>query len=195
MRAIIKIGIVCSLLLTAACSEKQPWQTNDISGAMPPLKFDLTNEDHKAVSAEDYRDKANLLYFGFTNCATACPTTLSRLARLINKLAPQQRKHIEVLFVSVDPRRDTPAILKKYTDNFGPEFIGLSGTQEQLQALSKRYHATYGYGKADAKGNYMVSHSAAVYGFAPDGNIEVLMSSSNSDAAVLADLRRLAQAS
>lgn len=194
MRLVTTISLVITLLLTAACSQEK-WQTTDISGMMPPLTFTLTNEDGRHVTAADYRGKANLLYFGFTHCQSVCPTTLARIAKLLGRLDKQQRRKIQVLFVSVDPKRDTPEKLKQYTANFGPDFIGLTGTQAQLRAMAKRYRVTYGYSKPDANGNYVVSHAASIYGFAPGGDIKVMIRTTDKDAAVLADLKQLIQAS
>lgn len=190
MRLAINIGFVFILALTSGCSGSS-WQTNDISGMMPPLAFTLTNQDGRRVTAADYRDKANLVFFGFTSCPHACPTTLSQLAKLMSKLNTEQLKRIEVLFVSVDPDRDSAAKLKQYTANFGANVIGLTGTQDQLQELTKRYRVTYGYGEADAQGNYAVSHAAAVYGFAPGGEAKIMIQDMNDDDAVLADLKHL----
>lgn len=191
LNVLLRPTLLCLLLLVAACSDSH-WQTTDISGMLPTLAFTLTDENGDRVTADTYSGRANLMFFGFTHCAMACPTTLSRLGHLLDQLPASQREAIEVLFVSVDPDRDTAATLATYTDHFGADFIGLTGTQAQLRALNKRYRATYGYGEADVDGNYSVSHSAAVYGFAPGGAARVLIRSGDSDAAVLADLQRLA---
>lgn len=183
---------LATLALLAACSE-EPWQTRDIAGLMPPLTFILTDENGETVSAEKYTDKANLLFFGFTSCPDICPTTLARLSNLLEQLPPEQRDRIQVLFVSVDPGRDTPADLREYTDHFGPRFIGLTGTQEQLRALNKRYRVTYGYGQPDETGFYPVSHSSAVFGFAPGGEVRLLIRRDDSSEAIVSDLKRLAQ--
>lgn len=184
---------VFSLLLLTACSESH-WQTTDIEGKLPSLGFTLTDETGHQVNADQYNDRANLLFFGFTHCPGACPTTLARLEHLLDQLPGAQRDNIEVLFVSVDPDRDSPATLADYTDNFGDDFIGLTGTQQQLQALSRRYRVTYGYGEPDTDGHYAVSHSSAVYGFAPGGEVKVMIRQDDPDSRVLADLEQLATA-
>lgn len=184
------IGLMA--LALSACSDKPSWNATDISGVMPPLAFTLTDENGERATAADFRDKATLLFFGFTSCQEVCPTTLSRLSRLLDELDVEQQRNVRVLFVSVDPNRDTPEKLRTYTDNFGPQFVGLTGTQKQLQALNQRYRVTYGYGEPDIQGNYPVSHSAAVFGFsADDGKARILIRNSISSDAIRADLERL----
>lgn len=178
-------------LTLGACSDAPSWNATDISGAMPPLAFTLTDENGAEASAADFRGKATLLFFGFTSCRDACPATLSRLSRALDRLDPEQRCRVRVLFVSVDPHRDTPERLRAYTDNFGPQFVGLTGAHEQLRALNERYRVTYGYGETDADGNYTVSHSGAVFGFSSDGRARILIRSSMSDQDLLDDIERL----
>ncbi|WP_211210549.1 SCO family protein [Arhodomonas aquaeolei] len=177
-------------LLLVACTSGD-WRTKDISGMMPELAFNLTNENGQSVTAEDYRGKVTLLFFGYTFCPDVCPVTLARLSRILGKLDEDARRDVQVLFVSVDPRRDTPERLRAYTSAFGKDFIGLTGTQDQLKALNKRYRVTYGYGEPDENGNYVVSHSGAVFVFNRAGEARLLVRDSDPVEAVLADLRRI----
>ena len=186
---ILVLSVLTAFTL-AACSE-EPWQTRDISSLMPPLAFNLIDETGRTVTADNYRGKAALLFFGFTSCPDVCPTTLASLSGLLSQLPAAERERVRVLFVSVDPQRDTPGKLQEYTAYFGPQFVGLTGTQDQLRALNKRYRVTYGYGKPDENGFYAVSHSGAVFGFAPGGEVQVLMRESGAPEAMLADIRRL----
>ena len=191
MRSIPALLAIAALALLAGCSGEQNWQTRDITGLMPPLQFTLTDENGTQVNAGDFDDKASLLFFGFTSCPDVCPTTLSRLAGLMEQMPAEEREQLQVLFVSVDPQRDSPQKLREYTDFFGPQFVGLTGTQEQLRALNKRYRVTYGYGEPDAEGFYPVSHSGAVFGFTRDGEVRVMMRESDPEVAALNDLRQL----
>jgi len=177
-------------LLLGGC-KNTAWQTKDISGLMPPLAFTLTDENGQRVHAADYRGKPTLLFFGYTHCPDVCPTTLARLAAVSQQLDEGARKELQVLFVSVDPARDDAASLQRYTDAFGPQFIGLSGDSADLAALTRRYRVTFGYGEKDTDGNYSVSHSGAVFGFDRAGDAQLLIRDSDSAAAVTADLRRL----
>ncbi len=186
-----------ALWLLAGCSKQQPWHSKDVSGLLPPLQFSLTNDQGRVVTAADYlhHDRVTLLYFGYTYCPDVCPLTLGRLSAAIGRLDPPARQHLQVLFVSVDPRRDTPARLAQYAHAFGPQFTGLTGTQEALRTLTKRYRVTYGYGEPDADGNYSVSHSSAIFAFDRDGKVRLLMQYDDGAAGIGADLQRLLETS
>lgn len=193
-------GIVLMLLAclaVAGCSSEQSWQTKDISGVMPSLAFHLTNENGNEVSAAQYigNDKVSIVYFGYTYCPDVCPTTLAHLSAVLDTVPEAVADHVQVLFVSVDPGRDTPQRLARYTSAFGPRFIGLTGTQEQLRTLTKRYRNTYSYGDKDAHGNYVVTHSSALYVFDRDGDVRLLMTAYGPDhdsiEAIAADLEQL----
>jgi len=180
--------LVSGLLL--GCGERD-WQTKDISGLMPPLAFELIDEHGNAVTAEAFRGQATLLFFGFTHCHDVCPTTLARLTAIIEGLDEEVGDKVQVLFVSVDPARDDPATLRRYTEAFGPQVTGLTGDTAALEALTRRYRVTYGYGEPDADGNYAVSHSSAVFAFNDAGQAHLLIRDSDSPNAVASDLRRL----
>lgn len=180
-------------VLVAACGGELSWQTKDISGLMPALEFTLTSEDGESVTEEQYTGKVNLVFFGFTHCPDVCPITLGRLRGVMDRLPGDVADRVQVLFVSVDPDRDGPEELRAYTDQFGRSFIGLTGSQEQLQALTKRYRTTYGYGERDDQGNYEVSHGSAVYAFDSSGAARLLIRNSDDVDAVADDLEQLVQ--
>lgn len=191
-KTVRKTALLSGMLWLVGCSDPS-WQTKDISGLMPPLEFDLTSEEARSVSEADYIGDVTLLFFGFTHCPHICPTTLANLAAVSQELGEDARDDLQVLFVSVDPDRDDPATLREYTETFGSEFTGLTGDEEALQALTRRYRVTYGYGKKDAAGNYDVSHSNAVFAFDRDGNAQLLIREEDPKEAVMADLERLLQ--
>lgn len=181
-----------SALLLAGCSARdRGWRTTDISGIMPPLKFTLTDsKTGGVVNAHDFRGKVVLLYFGYTHCPDVCPTTLADLAAALRELGARARD-VRVLFVSVDPARDSAAVLKEYAAAFGPEVIGLRGDSEELHRLTRRYRVTYGYGRPDAHGDYEVSHSSAVYVFDTRGEVRLLARPTDRPADLAHDLGRL----
>jgi len=184
-----------TLLVLSACSNNaQQWKTTNITGVMPNLQFTLTSENGKTVDAGDYRGKIDMVYFGYTHCPDVCPLTLSMIGRALDKLG-KQANDVRVLFVSVDPKRDTPEVLRKYTNAFGPRFIGLTGTQDQIKELSKRYRVSYSYGKPDTHGNYVVNHSSGIFVFGPKGKVRLLMNRSDGAKAMAHDLRQLVNAS
>lgn len=180
------------LLAVGACSrDSEHWNSPDISGiGIPRLNFTLVDANGMTVTAQDFRDKVTLLYFGYTHCPDVCPTTLTKLSRAVTSLGNDSRS-VRILFVTVDPERDTGAVLRRYTRSFGPEIIGLRGTQTHLRELTGRYRVTYGYGKPDKEGNYEVSHSSAVFVFDRKGHARLLIDSSESAKAIESDLRKL----
>lgn len=167
------------------------WRTTDISDLMPPLAFNLTNENGQAVSEDDYAGKTTLLFFGYTHCPDVCPTTLARLTSIIRGLDKGLREHIQVLFVSVDPARDTPQALASYTNAFGPEVIGLTGDKAQMEDITNRFRITYSYDEPDKDGNYTVTHSGVVFAFDSQGKPAFMVIQSDPTSDVKADITHL----
>jgi protein SCO1 len=168
----------------------QPWHLLNITGHMPPLQFTLLRDDGQTVTQKAYLGRPVLLYFGYTHCPDVCPTTLADLAKALRQIGAAADQ-VRVLFVSVDPARDTPAVLKTYVNAFGPWFVGLTGSQDQLTVLTKRYRVAYRLGKPDAQGNYVVYHSSAVFVFDRQGNARLLTGLGDKPDAIAADLKRL----
>jgi protein SCO1/2 len=187
-----RLGVLLLVSLLAACGQSTPpWGLRDISGLMPSLEFTLTAaSDGATVHGDDFRGQVVLLYFGYTHCPDVCPTTLSQLSRAVAALGTSAAQ-VRILFVSVDPARDTLAQLKTYAAAFGPEVVGLRGSDSELKALTKRYRVSYGYGKPDAQGNYEVSHSSAVYVFDRKGEVRLLAGPTDSAPLITGDLQRL----
>ena len=184
-------GALLALAALPGCTPRQaPFGLQNITGLLPPLRFSLTNQDGRPVSAEDFRGKVVLLYFGYTNCPDVCPTTLARLDRAVESLGSGAAR-VRVLFVSVDPARDTAAVLKRYVSAFGPEVVGLRGDGAALDTLIRRYRVTYHREPPDARGYYAVDHSSAVFIFDRDGDARLLAEESSPTKAIAADLRRL----
>jgi len=197
-------GLLCAALLAfvlalalplAACDEPQPWHETDITGAMPPLAFTMTRaDDGKTVTGEDYLGKVVLLYFGYTFCPDVCPTTLANIVQILDRLGAKAAD-VRVLFVTVDPDRDTPALLKQYTDAFAPEIDGLRGDPGELAAFAKRYRVAYSVRPKTAGHDYEVTHGSAVYVFDRTGRIRLLATSLATGkpqiAGTAADLKRL----
>jgi protein SCO1/2 len=150
------------------------WNGDDMTGVMPALKFTMKRaSDGKTVTAADYIGKIVLLYFGYTNCPDVCPTTLFNVTQMLKKLG-KKANDVSLLFVTVDPNRDSLAVLKKYTSSFAPQIVGLRGTPDELATLAKRYRVSYSVTPAHDGKPYEVTHSAAVYVFNRAGDIKVL---------------------
>ena len=133
----LPVLLVCLLLLS--CGSEKPYHMTDITGAMPKLQFRMERaNDHAIVSADSYRGKVVILYFGYTHCPDVCPTTLANLSEVLKRL-DTRAYDVSVLFVSVDPDRDTPEVLGPYVRNFAKQIDGLTGPPNGLMALTRRY--------------------------------------------------------
>lgn len=179
----------------AGCDRKPlHWDMSNVSDVLSDLRlFDMVSADTgKPVSARDFRGKVVVLYFGYTHCPDVCPLTMSHLASAVSALGPQA-KDVRILFVSVDPARDTLPILKAYVQAFSPQAVALRGTLAQAQAMTKLYHVAFSYGAKDAQGNYVVNHSAAIYVFDKQGKGILIGSDLTKPEAITHDLRQLLQ--
>ncbi|MGH8143041.1 MAG: SCO family protein [Steroidobacteraceae bacterium] len=182
--------LAAGLMVLAGCSRQPPFKLQSISGLVPALQFNLTDGDGRAVTAQNYRGDVVLLYFGYTHCPDVCPTTLAMLAQAIKGLGASASK-VRVLFVSVDPRRDTAALMKRYVSYFGPQFVGLRGADNVLRPLTRRYRIAYHADPPDSYGNYAVEHSSAVFIFDQTGHARLLALSGDAPASITQDLSRL----
>lgn len=124
------------------------------------------------VSLGDYRGRVVLVYFGYTYCPDICPTSLAATSEGIKQLTPEEQARVAMIFISVDPKRDTPARLKEYAEFFHPSIVGVTGTPEQIAEIARRYGVFYAEQKVDTAGDgYVVDHSADTYVIAPDGQL------------------------
>lgn len=185
--------LLTALLLAAAlsgCQQDPPWRTRSITHLMPDLAFTLTDQHGRTVHADNYAGKVVMLFFGFSNCQKTCPETLAKLSAVLDTMG-KQADRARLLFVSVDPNRDTPARLAAYTHAFAPQVVGLTGTPDQLRTLAKRYRVAFSYGKGYPHGAYPVYHSGAVFVFDGSGKVRLLFTQGDRFNDIRADLRRL----
>ncbi len=130
--------------------------------------FTLTDQDGKTVSDADFRGKYLLIYFGYTYCPDLCPTGLQSISHALNQLSSDLNK-IKVLYITIDPARDTPAKLKQYVASFHPDIVGLTGAPEQIAAAAKAYQVYYAKGEQVDEHDYVMDHSSLIYLMDPDG--------------------------
>lgn len=183
-------------LLLAACQRNEataPWQLTDISGHMPDLAFRLTDDQGKTVTAADYRGKVALLYFGYTHCPDVCPLTLAHLHVVLQRLG-KLADGARILFVSVDPSRDTPAALHAYVTAFDPHAVGLTGAPADIETLTKRYRAAFSREPGKTGDSYEVSHSSGIYVFDADGKARLLATPEDPQDKLVHDLHLLLSA-
>jgi protein SCO1/2 len=195
-KAISAMALLASLVVLGGCfGDDENWNGKDISGLMPELAFELTGTSGDTITAEQTDGQIRLLFFGFTSCPDICPATLQKLSRAVKDLPEALRTDTQIVFVSVDPQRDTPERIDSYVSFFSDRAIGLTGEEPALRELSKRYRTTFGYDEPDAEGNYNVSHSGAVYVFDREGKARLLIRPELSVEEIRTDLVALAEES
>ena len=159
--------------LLAACSpEALKFKSIDISGADYAKGFALADHNGAQRTLADFKGKVVVVFFGFTQCPDVCPTALADLAEVKRLLGPQGDK-LQGLFVSVDPERDTPEVLKAYMTNFDPGFLALRPTAEQLPEVAKAFKIFYKKVEGPTPTSYTMEHSAGSYVFDPQGRVRL----------------------
>ncbi len=188
------LSIFLLALLATACAQPRSWALNDVTGHLPDLDFTLIGDNGEPLRGSDFRGKVVLLYFGYTHCPDVCPLTLTHLHRVMGRLGGAA-DDVRILFVSVDPRRDTPDVLRQYVPAFDKHAVGATGSKSDLRALAKRYRVAFDLKKPDANGNYEVSHSSAVFIFDRQGKARLLTTSADDTDAMTHDITQLLQES
>jgi protein SCO1/2 len=193
---LLRILSMVSLLAVTGCSEPDhKWSLYDVSGHLPDLEFSLKGTGNKTVTQADFKNKTVLVFFGYASCPDICPTTMAQLTEVIAKLGDDARD-VRILFISVDPHRDTPDMLQAYVDAFNKNAVGLTGSEKDVAALAKRYRIAYQIEKpkpGDSSEIYDVTHSRGVFIFDRFGKARLLASDTEAIDTVTADLRRLIQ--
>lgn len=173
-RGVLRLGLAGLVLPLAGCGEKG-WYGKDVTGLLPDLSFELTRAvDGAEVTQSDYRGQTVALFFGYTFCPDICPMTMANLTAVAERLQGKSQE-LTILFVTVDPERDTRQMLVEYSAAFGPRSVALRGTENQLVRLARRYKTTYKIA-AHAPGakDYAVSHGKSVYVFDEEGEARLL---------------------
>jgi protein SCO1/2 len=171
--------------------EAPAFHAPDITGAPFARHLELPDADGKMRSLADWKGKVVVVFFGYTQCPDFCPTTLAGLEQIKKSLGAVGDR-IQIVFVSVDPERDTPQILKAYVANFGPDVVGLRGSLEQTAAAAKEFKVFYAKVPGKTPGSYSMDHSAASFVFDPSGQARLYIPYGADPKAVAADLQQLA---
>ena len=185
------------LLALAGCQRTpQPpvFQATDITGATFARDFRLTDHNGRVRTLADFRGKVVAVFFGYTHCPDVCPTTLSDFAAALKELGGDAAR-VQVIFVTLDPQRDTPDILKQFVPAFNPSFLGMYADSETLMRLAKEYKVVYQKTSIKAADDYLIDHSAGTYIYDPRGHLRLLMPYGSSPEAIAHDLKALLETS
>ena len=187
-RTFLAAGAAATL---AACADGKPqFRSVDITGADYAKDFALPDADGKVRSLQEFKGKAVVVFFGFTQCPDVCPTTLTEIAQAKKLLGPLGDK-VQAVFITVDPERDTPQVLKTYLANFDPGAIGLRGSPEQLAAIAKDFKVYYKKVEGKTPTSYSMDHTAASYVYDAQGKLRLYTRYGQGPQAMADDLKLL----
>lgn len=183
--------LIMSLLLLGSCSESEPpspYHAIDVSWQHPHADLKLADFNGKQRKLSEFRGKVVVLFFGYTHCPEVCPTTLADLAQVMRQLGPDAAR-VQVVFVTLDPERDKPAMLAKYVTSFDPSFLGLYGDARATAEAAKSFGVNYEK-QFDKQGSYTLDHTDGIYMLGVRGN-PLLISPYGQRAELLVDDIRL----
>lgn len=189
--AALALAALTATLLGACSHDAETWHLADVSGHLPDLRFSLISDNGQTVTGDSFRGHTTFVYFGYTHCPDVCPETMARLMQVLAKLGPDAQ-NVRILFISVDPARDTPAALHAYAGAFDAQHVvGLTGTDGQIESLARRYRVAYQAEKRAPDGSYEVTHSSAVYVFDARGHARLLATDNDAPDLIAEDVRRV----
>lgn len=189
----IRLVAILAALAVSACNPAPPAQEPPLAGASIGGDFTLTNSKGEPVRWGDFAGKYRVVYFGYTFCPDVCPTDMQRVAQGLKVLKaqdPDAAGKIVPIFITLDPARDTQAVVGEFAAAFSPDIIGLTGTPEQIDAVAKTFKVFYARGEAQPGGGYLVDHSNVTYLFGPDGAPIATLPTDKGAEAVAAELAR-----
>lgn len=197
-RTLLKLTLMFAVVaLGSGCKQpesQQSFQSTDVTGANFARDFHLVDHQGRQRSLSDFKGKVVVLFFGYIHCPDICPTTLAELASVMERIGPDSDK-VQVLFATLDPERDTPAILAKFVPSFHPQFIGLYGTPEVIAKTAEEYKLVYKKQPGKHPDNYTLDHSAGTYIYDPAGRLRLYASYGQGVDTLVEDIKILLKAS
>jgi protein SCO1/2 len=181
---------LAALLLAACAPEKPSFKSVDVTGAEFGRELALTDHTGKARTLADFKGKVVAVFFGFTRCPDVCPTTLAEMKLVKERLGADGDK-LQVLFVTVDPERDTPELLAKYVPAFDPTFLGLRGDAAETAKTAKEFKVFYQKAPGTSPDNYSIDHTAATFIYDPQGRLRLFAKHSSGADALTQDIKLL----
>jgi protein SCO1 len=181
--------LLCATAALAACKPAQ-FNSVDITGAPYAQNFVLTDQTGQRRTLADYHGKVAVVFFGFTQCPDVCPTTLADMAAVKKRLGADGNR-LQVLFVTLDPERDTPAVLAQYVAQFDPSFVGLTGTPDEIARTAKDFKVFFQKVPGKTPTSYTIDHTTGSYAFDREGRVRLLVKHGQGVEPVVADLKRL----
>jgi protein SCO1/2 len=185
------LALVIALAVLAGCGPSRPsFQNTDITGAEFGRELRLADHSGKPRTLDDFRGKVVAVFFGFTNCPDVCPTTLAAM-RAVKEQLGADGDRLQVIFVTVDPERDTPELLSKYVTAFDPSFLGLHGSPDAIAQTAKAFKVYFQKVPGKTPDSYTIDHTASTYLYDPQGRLRLFVRHGQSVAPIVADVRLL----
>ena len=190
-KLLILLAMLMSLTACDKLGTKPPsFQNTDLTGLDYARDFALTDHTGKPRTLADFKGKVVVMFFGYTQCPDVCPTTMAEMASVMKELGPQADQ-VQVLFVTVDPERDTPALLAQYVPAFDPRFLGLYGDAAATARVAKEFKVFYAKVPGKTPGSYSMDHTAGSYVFDRNGKIRLFLRHGQGAAPITHDLKQL----
>ncbi len=192
LRSLLPAALLAlSTLMLAACQgNTEKFVNTDVTGLEYAKDFALSDHNGKPRTLADFKGKAVVMFFGYTQCPDVCPTTMAEMANVMKELGPQADK-VQVLFVTVDPARDTPQILSQYVPAFDKRFLGLYGDEAATAKVAKEFKVFYQKVPGKTPGSYTMDHTAGSYVFDPQGHIRLFVKHGQGAEPIVHDLKLL----
>jgi len=189
--AIAALVLLAAAVMLAGCSPGTPqFRSSDVTGSAFGRDFSLTDHSGKPRTLADFRGKVAVLFFGYAQCPDVCPTTLAALAEAMRQLGTDAAR-VQVLFVTVDPERDTRELLSHYVTAFNPSFLGLSGDADATARIAKEFKILYQKQPGRTPESYTVDHSAGTFIFDPQGQLRLYVGHGQGTDVFAHDIREL----
>lgn len=193
--AALSRGLIVAILVAglAACGRPgggPDFKAIDITGADYAKTLELSDADGRPRTLADFKGKVAVIFFGYTQCPDVCPTTMAELAQ-VKKMLGAEGALVQAVFVTVDPARDTAEVLKAYVASFGPDFIALRGTPDEIKAAAKQFKVFYAKVPGKTESSYTMDHTAGSYVFDTQGRVRLFTRYGTGAEALASDLRRL----
>jgi protein SCO1 len=191
-RFLLALAAVGALALPGCERAAPPHRFNaiDLTGASYAQGFNLPDFNGKPRTLADFKGKVTVVFFGYTQCPDACPTTMAELSGILKTLGPDASR-VQVVFITVDPSRDTAALLKNYVTNFRPDFLALRGDEAQTQQVIRDFKVVAEKVPGKTADSYTIDHTAGTYIFDPMGRIRLFASQSLDPTMLTADIQAL----
>lgn len=197
-RILALLFVTAAVLAVSACGRQgesaqatsSTFKNTDVTGLDYAKDFALPDYNGKMRTLADFKGKAVVVFFGYTQCPDVCPTTMAEMANVMQQLGPLAER-VQVLFITLDPARDTPAVLSKYVPAFDPRFLGLVGDQAATDKVAKEFKVFYQKVPGKEPGSYTMDHTAGSYVFDPQGRLRLFVRHGQGPEPIVHDLKIL----